>query len=274
MAKIAIFNQKGGVGKTTSVLNIAGALYRTNNPALMIDMDPQGHLSYIHPATTNSADHSLFSYYQDNTPLSELVIDWHDLGSLIPAHRQLAKVDSIFGKGPTVLNKFGSGLATLEKKTPYSNVLIDCCPYMGVLSLSALFTADLVIVPIASDFLSLQGALKVEKTLTAIEPFLKRSVNRRYLITRFDRRRNMSFNVQAQAMEAFGDHVLNTVIYENVATAESPNHKQDIFSFNAQSIGAANYMALLDELTAQNLVDTQSPANNESTKTIEELSRY
>lgn len=274
MAKIAIFNQKGGVGKTTSVLNIAGALYRINNPALMIDMDPQGHLSNIHPSLANNAANSLFSYYQDNTPLSELVIDWHDLGSLIPAHRQLAKVDSIFGKGPTVLNKFGSGLATLEKKTPYSNVLIDCCPYMGVLSLSALFTADLVIVPIASDFLSLQGALKVEKTLTAIEPFLKRSVNRRYLITRFDRRRNMSFNVQAQAMEAFGDHVLNTVIYENVATAESPNHKQDIFSFNAQSIGAANYMALLDELTAQNLVDTQSPGNNESTQTIEELSRY
>lgn len=274
MAKIAIFNQKGGVGKTTSVLNIAGALYRTNNPALMIDMDPQGHLSYIHPATTNSIAHSLFSYYQDNTPLSELVIDWHDLGSLIPAHGQLSKVDSIFGKGPTVLNKFSLGLAALENQTPYSNVLIDCCPYMGVLSLSALFTADLVIVPIASDFLSLQGALKVEKTLKAIEPFLKRSVNRRYLMTRFDRRRNMSYNVQAQAIEAFGDNVLKTVIFENVAIAESPNHKQDIFSFNAHSTGAANYMTLLEELIAQNLMNTHSPVNKESIKTIEELPRH
>jgi chromosome partitioning protein len=263
MAKIAIFNQKGGVGKTTTVLNIAGALYRRNNPALMIDMDPQGHLSNIHPSPANNAANSLFSYYQDNTPLSELVVDWHNLGSLIPAHRQLSKVDSIFGKGPTVLNKFGLGLTTLENKTPYSNVLIDCCPYMGVLSLSALFTADLVIVPIASDFLSLQGALKVEKTLTAIEPFLKRQVNRRYLMTRFDRRRNMSFDVQAQAIDAFGDHVLNTVIFENVATAESPNHKQDIFSFNAHSVGAANYMTLLDELITQNLVTTQSPAYKE-----------
>jgi chromosome partitioning protein len=270
MAKIAIFNQKGGVGKTTSVLNIAGALYRNNNPALMIDMDPQGHLSSIHPSPINSAAKSLFSYYQDNTSLSELVVDWHNLGSLIPAHRQLAKVDSIFGKGPTVLNKFGLGLTSLEKNNPYSNVLIDCCPYMGVLSLSALFTADLVIVPIASDFLSLQGALKVEKTLTAIAPFLKRTVNRRYLMTRFDRRRNMSFNVQAQAIEAFGDNVLKTIIFENVAIAESPDHKQDIFSFNAHSIGAVNYMTLLDELIAQNLVNTQFLADKESTQTIEE----
>ncbi len=271
MAKIAIFNQKGGVGKTTSVLNIAGALYRRNNPALMIDMDPQGHLSHIHPSLMNDAGKSLFSYYQNNTSLSELIVDWQNIGSLIPAHRQLAKVDSIFGKGPTVLNKFGLGLTSLEKNHVYSNVLIDCCPYMGVLSLSALFTADLVIVPISSDFLSLQGAMKVEKTLTSIEPFLKRPVNRRYLMTRFDRRRNMSFTVQAQAIEAFGDNVLNTLIFENVATAESPNHKQDIFSFNAQSLGAASYMALLDELSVQNLVSTHY--TNTAQKTVTEETR-
>jgi chromosome partitioning protein len=265
MAKIAIFNQKGGVGKTTSVLNLAGALYRRNNPALMIDMDPQGHLSQIHPSPINDAGKSLFSYYQDNKPLSELIIDWQNLGSLIPAHRQLSKVDSIFGKGPTVLNKFGAGLTSLETQKALNNVLIDCCPYMGVLSLSALFTADLVIVPIASDFLSLQGAIKVEKTFTAIEPFLKRPVNRRYLITRFDRRRNMSFNVHQQAIEAFGDAVLDTLIFENVATAESPNHKQDIFSFNAQSVGAINYMALLDELIAGNLVNNGSVTGSKNT---------
>lgn len=97
MAKIAIFNQKGGVGKTTSVLNIAGALYRRDSPALMVDMDPQGHLSQIHPSPINDVNKSLFSYYQDNKPLSELIVDWHNLDTLIPAHRQLAKVDSIFG---------------------------------------------------------------------------------------------------------------------------------------------------------------------------------
>jgi len=260
MTKIAIFNQKGGVGKTTSVLNLAAALYRKGNTALMIDMDPQGHLSQIHPQPINDVSKSLFSYYQDNKPLGELIINWDNIGKLIPAHRQLVKVDSIFGKGPSILNRLGSGLATLEKENIYSNVLIDCCPYLGVLSLSALFTADLVIVPIASDFLSLQGAMKVEKTLAALEPFLKRHINRRYLITRYDKRRNMSSTVREQTIEAFGGNVFNTLIFENVAIAESPNQKQDIFSFNAHSVGAANYNALLDELISLNLVSLEQSA--------------
>lgn len=255
MSKIAIFNQKGGVGKTTSVLNLAGALYRRGSPTLLVDMDPQGHLSQIHPHPINDVGKSLFSFYQDNKPLAELIVSWDNIGKFIPAHRQLVKVDSIFGRGPAILNRFGSGLTALEKENTFNNVLIDCCPYLGVLSLGALFTADLVIVPIASDFLSLQGAAKVEKTLAAIEPFLKRHINRRYLITRYDKRRNMSSTVKDQAIAAFGNNVLNTLIYENVAIAESPNEKQDIFSFNAHSVGAANYNALLDELISQQLVN-------------------
>ncbi len=257
MTKIAIFNQKGGVGKTTSVLNLAGALHRRNKPALLIDMDPQGHLSQIHPYPINDVAKSLFGFYQDNKHLNELIMDWDKIGYLIPSHRQLVKIDSIFGRGPAILNRLGTGLATLEKENAYDNVLIDCCPYLGVLSLSALFTADLVIVPIASDFLSLQGAMKVEKTLTAIEPFLKRPINRRYLMTRYDKRRNMSSTVREQAILAFGDNVLDSIIYENVATAESPNQKQDIFSFNAHSVGAANYNTLLDELLSQNLINPE-----------------
>jgi len=273
MTRIAIFNQKGGVGKTTSVLNIAGALFRSGNPSLLIDMDPQGHLSQIHPQQIGDAGESLFNFYLNNKPLSELVIDWNNIGKLIPAHRQLVKVDSIFGKGPTILNRFGHGLDVLQKAHAYNNVLIDCCPYLGVLSLSALFTADLVIVPIASDYLSLQGAMKVEKTLTAIEPFLKRQVARRYLITRYDKRRNMSSTVREQAIAAFGGNVLNTLIYENVATAESPNQKQDIFSFNAHSVGALNYSSLLDELISQNLINTEPSQKPEPGTNADELAK-
>ena len=256
MTRIAIFNQKGGVGKTTSVLNIAGALFRSGNPSLLIDMDPQGHLSQIHPQQIGDAGESLFNFYLNNKPLSELVIDWNN---------------SIFGKGPTILNRFGHGLDTLQKEHAYNNVLIDCCPYLGVLSLSALFTADLVIVPIASDYLSLQGAMKVEKTLTAIEPFLKKQITRRYLITRYDKRRNMSSTVREQAIAAFGGNVLDTLVYENVATAESPNQKQDIFSFNVHSVGAVNYSSLLDELISQNLVNTEPSQKPEPGANADEL---
>ena len=255
MSRIAVFNQKGGVGKTTTVLNLAAALNRINVSPLLIDMDPQGHLTQIQEESSLSATQSLFGFYQDNKPLSQLEIQWPNLGSLIPSHKELIKVDSIFGKGPAILNKLRLGLDTLEKESTPRNTIIDCCPYLGVLSLSAIFASDLVLIPISSDFLSLQGAKKVEQTLKALEPVVKKRINRRYLMTCFDRRRGMTFEVQEQAQTIFGSEVCTTVISENVAVAESPQFKKDVFRYNASSAGAQDYEALLNELLKSELLD-------------------
>ena len=251
MTRIAVFNQKGGVGKTTTVLNLAAALSLNGKKPLVIDMDPQGHLTQIHAGNAPSSQTNLFSFYQDNKPLAQLSSDWNRIGTLIPSSKDLIKVDTIFGKGPAILNRLKHGLEALEKTgvTP-QHTLMDCCPYLGVLSLNAVFAADLILIPIASDFLSLQGAQKVENTLRALEPVLKKRVARRYLLTCYDRRRGMTFEVEKMARSHFGEDVLNTVISENVAVAESPQYQKDVFHYSASSAGAQNYNALLEELTA------------------------
>jgi chromosome partitioning protein len=246
--RIAIFNQKGGVGKTTTTLNLGAALQRVGKPPLLLDLDPQGHLSSIHGQAPLEANRSLFAFYQDLRSLSELELEWKGLGQLIPAHQQLIKVDSIFGKGPAILNKLKHGLDTLESNNPQRPCIIDCCPYIGVLALNAIFACDRLLIPVSTDYLSLQAADHITRTLQVLEPVLKRRVERRYLLTRFDRRRRMSDDVRNKLRERYGKDVLDTVISENVAVAESPSLNQDVFKHNAASTGAHDYKNLLLEL--------------------------
>lgn len=246
--RIAIFNQKGGVGKTTTALNLGAALNRAGTPPLLLDLDPQGHLSSIQGDAPATASRSLFAFYQDSHSLLELELAWEHVGTLIPAHQQLIKVDSIFGKGPAILNKLRSGLDTLNSTHPNRSCLIDCCPYIGVLALNAIFACDRLLIPVSTDYLSLQAADHITRTLQVLEPVLKRRVERRYLLTRFDRRRRMSDDVRNRLRERYGDEVLETVISENVAVAESPSLNQDVFRHNAASAGAHDYKTLLEEL--------------------------
>lgn len=249
--RIAVFNQKGGVGKTTTTLNLAAANARDGGRPILLDLDPQCHLTGVHGAAPLDSQHSLFAFYQDLKTLQQLEIEWAGIGTLIPSNQQLIKVDSIFGKGPAILNKLRVGLDVLHAAQPGRSVLIDCCPYIGVLSLNALFACDYLLVPVSTDYLSLKAAEHMTKTLEILEPVMKRRVERRYVLTRFDKRRKMSQDVRDKLTALYGMEVCETVVGENVSVAESPSVQRDVFSHHASSNGAKDYLALYEELKEQ-----------------------
>lgn len=249
--RIAVFNQKGGVGKTTTALNLAAAVCRDGGIPVLLDLDPQCHLTGVFGEQPQDSQQTLFAFYQDLKSLQQLELPWDGLGTFIPSHQQLIKVDSTFGKGPAILNKLRTGLDTLDQQQPGRTLILDCCPYVGVLSLNALFACDYLIIPVSTDYLSLKAAEQMTRTLQILEPVLKRRINRRYLLTRFDRRRKMSQDVRDRLTTLFGMEVCETVISENVAVAESPSLQQDVFTHSAGSNGAKDYLALHGELKEQ-----------------------
>ena len=250
MARITIFNQKGGVGKTTTALNLAGLLARRGRDPLVIDLDPQAHLSGICGVASQSSDATLYAYYNLSTPLATLVRTAPSGLKIIPSHLDLAKVESRYGRGPDILDRLNKGILRERLNTDRA-VLMDSCPMLGVLSLSGVFAAERVLVPISTDYLAMKGALQMERTLRALEHVFKRRVERVYLVTRFDARRRMSWDIDRQLRERFGAEVCETRIGENVSLAESPASECDVFEHAPESRGARDYEALLAELDAR-----------------------
>lgn len=255
MTIVAIFNQKGGVGKTTTALNLAAALARRGRMTYGVDLDPQAQLSAITGITAESSDDTIFSVFQRNRPLRELARESASGINVIPSHIELSKVDTLYGKGYNVVNRLNAGLLAENLGVGETPLVIDCCPLIGVLSLNAIFACNCLIVPISADYLSTKGAVQIEKTLKALEQVLKRRVNRRYLITRFDSRRRMAWDVLRMAEEKFGDEVCRTRIAENVSLAESPGYNKNVYEHAPNSRGAHDYDALLDELLADGFIE-------------------
>jgi len=246
LACIAVFNQKGGVGKTTTVLNLAGVMAQEGHQPLTIDLDPQANLSSI-AGLAVAPQESVYGFYKDGRTLADLArptpAGWWIIGSNL----ELSKVDTQFGKGPNILNRLKNGLA--GGPLAARPVIIDCCPLIGVLSLSAIFAADRVLIPVSADYLAVKGAMLVDRTLNALQRVIGHRIERRYVMTRFDGRRNMSWDILESLKTSFGADLCESRISENVHIAESPYKSSDVFVHAPGSRGAADYRALYDELT-------------------------
>jgi chromosome partitioning protein len=253
MTVIAVFNQKGGVGKTTTALNLLAGIAQRKQRPLGIDLDPQAHLSSIFGAHPRLADDSVYSFFIRQRPLADIAQITASGVIMCPGHLELTKLDTLLGKCVNVVTRLRASLKAADAMP--GHVVIDCCPLLGVLSLNAIFACDLVIIPVSADYLALQGAQQVERSLNALEPVFKHRLPRRYLLTRFDARRKMSSEVaDLMAMAFRPGEICATRIAENVSLAESPARQLDVFRHAPQSRGARDYLALVEELVGAGLV--------------------
>jgi len=160
----------------------------------------------------------------------------------------------LHGSDPAISRRLQQGIAA-ELQSSDHPILIDCCPMLGVLTLSALIAADHVLIPVSADFLSLEGAGKLQLALGVLQQRLKKAFMTRVVVTRFDGRRRLSYDIYRQLKERFDGNLCETVITENVSLAESPMHAKDIFAYAPSSQGAVDYKALTEELEAGKFFD-------------------
>lgn len=254
MAVIAVFNQKGGVGKTTTTLNVAAALARMGKDPIAIDLDPQAHLTLSLGLTSVAGADSIAAFFREEKVLAQLPRELPSHLRIIPAHMELSKIEALHGKSASAARRLKQGLEE-ELGREGVPILIDCCPMLGVLSLNAIIAAHRVLVPVSADFLSMQGVHKLDLALKALEGPLGRRIEKRIVLTRFDARRKLAFEIHDKLRERFGDEVCETRVVENVALATSPTVGKDVLEFAPSSPGARDYARLTMELVEKGFFD-------------------
>jgi len=251
MRSIALANQKGGVGKTTSTANLGASLALLGRKVLLVDIDPQANLSVHFGLNIFEEEHSLYEVMVDRERAADVIrsTDIERL-DLIPSNINLAGAEielvGIVGR-ETVLRDALKGVMGR-----YDYVLIDCPPSLGLLTLNAMTTANEIFIPLQTEFFALQGMSKLLETVEIIQ----RRINPKLAVTgiiacMFDRRTNLAHEVLDNIREYFSDRLFETVIRRNVKLAESPSHGAPIAKYAKGARGNKDYMALANEVLAQ-----------------------
>lgn len=236
-------NNKGGVGKTTSTINLAHALAKRGKRVLAIDMDPQGHLTA--GLQLGVPGEGIDEVLLGNKSLADVTVLVRENLELIPAGQRLGEMEFMSEGGAQRGFKLRNAL---EKKDEKDFILIDCPPSTGLLGMNALFASREVLIPVSSDFLSLQGLSRFVTILQYIEQAVSAKMKRWIVLTRYNERRKLARNVQQKLLEYFPGEIMKTPIRDSVALAESPSFKQTIFEYRAKSNGALDYSSLADDL--------------------------